>query len=225
MIQDIGLSIVLSIAGLAALDSINPVELLAGIFLFTIKKPLSRFFSYTIGIFVFHLILGFILYYAFHFILDLKIFDSPVFDRSIELIGGILLIYLGFTMKNQNRGTAKAILNPTPLQTFLLGIVITASAIPTSAAYYSALGIIANNKLPFGELSFLLIMYNIIFVLPLFILLGIYLIFKNRSEKIFEHVRNFIVRKLNKLMRIILILVGLLLIANFIEYLFQKSVL
>ena len=225
MFQNLSLSIIVSIAALAAVDSINPVELLAGIFLFTAQKPISRFIPYVIGIFLFHLLLGFVFYYGFHYVLDLKIFDSPIFDRSIELIGGILLIVFGLIMKKHNRSKAESILNPKPLYTFLLGIGITASAIPTSAAYFSALGIVANNELGLDSLGFLLLIYNIIFVLPLFVLLIIYIIFKKNSQKIFESARNFITHRLNAILRIIFVLVGLVLITDFIFYLFNRSFL
>lgn len=221
MFEHLTLSIVLSIAALALVDSINPVELAAGIFLFTTKKPIARFLPYTIGIFFFHLIVGFIFYYGFHFILDLHIFDSHIFDRIIELIGGIVLICLGILMKKKNKIKTQAIASPSPLSTFLLGIGITASAIPTSAAYYSALGIIANDKLGFDSLGLLLLMYNLIFVLPLFILLAIYLIFQDKSQAIFEKVRNFIALHLNKILRVIVILIGLYLIVDFSLYVFH----
>ncbi len=225
MFENLSLSIIVSIAGLALVDSINPVELLAGIFLFTTKKPIGRFLPYIIGIFFFHFLIGFALYYTFHFILDLKIFDSQIFDRSIELIGGILLVILGVLMKKHNQSTAKTILDPKPLYTFLLGIGITASALPTSAAYFSALGIIANDKLGLSSLSFLLLLYNIIFVVPLVVLLIIYLIFKDKSQKIFESVRNFISHRLNAGLKVIFILVGLFLITDFVLYLFGKPIL
>lgn len=218
MLENIGLPIVISIAALAAVDSINPVEFLAGIFLFTIKKPLKSFFSYTTGIFVFHFLLGFALYYIFNYILNLKIFDSPVFDRSIELIGGVLLIILGLRMKKRNESTVRRSFNVKPLYTFLLGIGITISAIPTSAAYYSALGIIANNNLTFGNLAFLLLLYNLIFILPLFILLAVYILFRKYSENIFEKIRVFIAHRLNRLLRVILILAGLFLIIDVFLY-------
>jgi len=225
MFENLSLSIIVSIAALAAVDSINPVELLAGIFLFTTKKPIGRFLPYIIGIFFFHLLIGFVLFYTFHFILDLKIFDSQIFDRSIELIGGILLVIFGIVMKKHNKSTAKTVLDPKPLYTFLLGIGITASALPTSAAYFSALGIIANDKLGFESLSLLLLIYNVIFVLPLVVLLIIYLIFKDKSEKIFESARNFIFLRLNPFLKVVFILVGLFLITDFILYLFHRPIL
>lgn len=222
MDENIGLSIIASIIGLAAIDSINPVEFLAGIFLFTIKKPLSRFFPFTIGIFIFHFFTGYVFYYAFNFILGLKVFDYPVFDRSVELIGGIFLIILGFRIKKHNKSTIKRIIDPKPLYTFLLGMGITISAIPTSVAYYSAIGIIADNKLSFSDLSFFLLLYNLIFVFPLFVFLAIYLFFRKHSEKIFEKARSFIVIRLNKILRVIFILVGLLLVINFIFYILSR---
>lgn len=225
MFENLSLSIVVSIAVLAAIDSINPVELLAGIFLFTTQKPIGRFLPYIIGIFFFHLVIGFALYYTFHFVLDLKILHSAVFDRSIELAGGILLVFFGITMKKHNQTKAKTILNPKPLYTFLLGIGITASALPTSAVYFSALGIIANDKLGFESLSLLLLIYNIIFILPLIVLLIIYLIFQDKSQKIFESARNFILLRLNAILKVAFILIGLYLISDFIIYLFHKSIL
>lgn len=220
MPEYIDLSIIISISVLAAIDSVNPVEILAGVFLFSVKKPLNSFFSYVTGIFVFHLLAGYIFYYAFNFILNLKILDSVFFDRSIELIGGVLLIIFGFMMKKHNKSANREIIDLRPIYTFLLGIGITASAIPTSAAYYSALGIIANDNLKFGSISLLLILYNLIFVFPLFILLAIYLLFRQNSKRIFEKVRNFIICRLNGVLKVIFILAGLFLVTNFVFYIF-----
>lgn len=222
MFEHLTLPIILSIATLAIIDSINPVEIFAGLYLFTTKKPINLFLPYAIGIFLFHLILGFILYYSFHFILDLKILDSPIFDRSIELIGGIILIILGFKLKRHNKIQTQKILNPSPFSTLLLGISITLSALPTSAAYFSALGIIANDKLGFDSLILLLLIYNLIFVLPLFILLTIYLISQKQSQKIFTKIRNFITLHLNKILKIILIIIGSLLILDVLLYIFHS---
>ena len=225
MFENLTTPIILSIATLAAIDSINPGEILAGLFIFSIPKPISRFLPYVIGIFLFHFLVGFVLYYTLHFILDLSIFNSQIFDRSVELIGGILLVILGFKMKKHNRSTAKKTLDPKPLYTFLLGIGITASALPASASYFSALGIIANDKLSFGSLGFLLLLYNMIFILPLIIMLAIYLIFKKGSERIFEGVRNFILIRLNAILKVVVILAGLFLIIDVILYIFDRPIL
>jgi len=208
----------LSIIILALIDSINPVELLAGILLFTIKKPLTRFLYYISGIFVFHFILGFIFYYILNFIFDLKVLSSPFLDRPIELIGGILLIIFGLTLKQKNKAEVKKIIDPKPLYVFLLGIGITMSAIPTSVSYFSALGIMAENDLSLWDMCLLLLLYNLIFILPLIFLLGIYLLFGKRSESIFQKVRVFIISRLNRLLRVILVLVGLYLVINFLIF-------
>ncbi|MFA6296868.1 MAG: GAP family protein [Patescibacteria group bacterium] len=225
MFENLTFTIIISIASLAILDSINPLELLAALFIFSIKKPISRFLPYVIGIFFFHFLVGFILYYTLHFILNLNIFNSPIFDRSLEIIAGILLIIVGLKMKKHNKSTIKTILNPKPLYTFLLGLGITASALPSSAVYFSALGIIANDDLKFASLALLLLIYNIIFVLPLFILLAIYLLFQKRSEKVFSKIRNFIQHRLNSILKVIIILVGSFLILDFILYLFHTPIL
>lgn len=225
MFENLTLAIVISIIGLAALDSINPLELLAALFIFTIKKPVSRFFPYVVAIFSLHFLVGFILYYTLHFILNLNIFDSPIFDRSLEIIAGIFLIIVGIKMKKHNKSTIKKVLNPKPIYTFLLGLGITASALPSSAVYFSALGIIANDDLGFSSLALLLFIYNIIFILPLFILLLIYLLLRKRSEKIFAKIRNFIQHRLNSILKIFIIFVGAFLLLDFILFLFHHPIL
>lgn len=216
------LSVIIPIFVLALIDSINPVELLAGILLFTIKKPLNRFLYYVSGIFVFHFLLGFIFYYVFNFIFDLKILSSPILDRPIELVGGMLLIIFGLTLKKKNKSEARKIIDPKPLYVFLLGIGITITAIPTSVSYFSALGIMAENDLDFRNICFLLLMYNLIFILPLILLLAVYLLSGKHSEKIFQKVRTFIISRLNRLLKIVLILAGSYLVINFFMYLFSR---
>lgn len=211
-------SVFIPIIILAAIDSINPVELLAGIFLFTAKNPLKCFFFYVIGIFVFHFLLGFCFYYSFNYILSLEIFKSSIFDRSVELIGAVLLIIFGFRMKKSNK--PRTDMDIRPAHVFLLGIMITASAIPTSASYYSALGIIARKNMAFGDISLLLSVYNFIFIAPLFVLLALYLLFGEYSKTIFGKIRFFISAHLNKLLKIVLVLAGLYLIFDFIRHTF-----
>ena len=210
------LAVILPIIVLAAIDSINPVEILAGIFLFTFKKPAKSFFSYTLGIFIFHFAVGLAFYWGIDFLLHLAVLKSPFLDRAVELVCGILLVFFGLSMKKRNKVSEKTILNPRPAYTFLLGIGITITALPTSAAYYAALGIMARNRLAWEGTALLLILYNLIFIAPLFVLLGVYLAGRQKSAKIFERIREYISVRINRLMRVILVLAGLYLIANFL---------
>lgn len=165
-----------SVGALAVLDSINPSALVVTLYLLTGDRPGIRIATYTGGIFVTYLALGILLMLGMNTLLDRwnDILWSPTAFAVQGAIGASMLLYSIIADPKSGSQRPQAILGAKGFPLFAAGIVVTVVESTTAAPYLGAIGILAYLDRPAAWWLPVLIVYNLIFIFPPFLLLGLH---------------------------------------------------
>jgi cytochrome c biogenesis protein CcdA len=219
-----------SIITLALIDSLNPSTIAAQIFLLALKKPISRVISFILGTFVMYTAFGFIIVFILGEPIKGFFYERGSTDYLILLAIGIALIavgtilgwkrYIGKEGRSKSEGYVKKAMAPmmamlktlNPVHTFFFGMASTAFDLPTSAFYFVALASLLEAGVGPFETTSLLILYNLLYILPLIVILLIYMIARDRSGPLMNRINKLIGEWSGRLVISILICIGVILV-------------
>jgi len=219
-----------SIITLALIDSLNPSTIAAQIFLLALKKPVSRVISFILGTFVMYAAFGFIIIFILGEPIKGFFYELGSTDYLILLAIGIALIavgtilgwkrYIGKEGRSKSEGYVKKAMAPmmamlktlNPVHTFFFGMASTAFDLPTSAFYFVALASLLEAGVGPFETTSLLILYNLLYILPLIVILLIYMIARDRSGPLMNRINKLIGEWSGRLVISILICIGVILV-------------
>lgn len=219
-----------SIITLALIDSLNPSTIAAQIFLLALKKPISRVVSFILGTFVMYTAFGFIIVFILGEPIKGFFYELGSTDYLILLAIGIALIavgtilgwkrYIGKEGRSKSEGYVKKAMAPmmamlktlNPVHTFFFGMASTAFDLPTSAFYFVALASLLEAGVGPFETTSLLILYNLLYILPLIVILLIYMIARDRSGPLMNRINRLIGEWSGRLVISILICIGVILV-------------
>ena len=95
---------------------------------------------------------------------------------------------------------------------------------PTALPYLAAIEQITREDLQLLELLGVLAFYNLIFVFPLIVLLGMYLVLRNSAATLLNNIHQSVTKWFPKIMCVILIVLGFVLIADCIAHILGYSI-
>jgi cytochrome c biogenesis protein CcdA len=228
-----------SIITLALIDSLNPSTIAAQIFLLALKKPISRVISFILGTFVMYTAFGFIIVFILGEPIKGFFYELGSTDYLILLAIGIALIavgtilgwkrYIGKEGQSKSEGYVKKAMAPmmamlktlNPVHTFFFGMASTAFDLPTSAFYFVALASLLEAGVGPFETTSLLILYNLLYILPLIVILLIYMIARDRSGPLMNRINKLIGEWSGRLVISILICIGVILVVSSIAFFYN----
>ncbi|NJK51759.1 MAG: hypothetical protein HC936_01355 [Leptolyngbyaceae cyanobacterium SU_3_3] len=205
------------LVAIAAVDSLNPTATALQVYLLTTPKPVGRSISFITGIFVAYWTVGLLA------TLGLARFIQWVFETHsewmslIQCILGMALLYVGWILNSSSKAYQPLKNKPNslqPIHTFFLGMSVTLLEAPTAFPYIAAIERIAQAKLSLSDLAELLSLYNLVFVMPLIGLLGIYVTFQSRSTELLQRINQAITKWSPKILRVLLLVTGSVLLAS-----------
>jgi cytochrome c biogenesis protein CcdA len=220
-----------SLVAIAALDSLNPTAVALQIYLLGTPQPVARSIAFILGVFLAYWTAGLSLVLGLGQLLSTVISaidfaKYEVYLYGLQLLLGIVLLVVGFTLKSSTEPDRNKIPKKlTAGRTFLLGLAVTIWEFPTALPYLAALEQISRAKLDPVAIMSVLGIYNSIFVLPLIILLGIYLRFHHQSAELLHRINRAIARWSPKILRVLLVGLGLLLVIDSLAYSVGRSFL
>ena len=180
--------LLLSLLGLALLDSINPSALVVTIYLLLRGKPfVSKTLVYVGAVFTTYLTLGALIMAGLGRVWDY--FDGPVAHGAQGVLGAALLAFAFLAPKEPRRGAQRRPTDGGLVAVFLLGVTITVVEFSTAFPYLGAIALMTNADLFFSQWLPLLAAYNLIFVLPPLALLAAYLAFGDRLRAPLEKLK------------------------------------
>ena len=209
-----------SVVAIAVIDSINPNAMAVQVYLLTTPKPVARSIAFILGDFVAAWLTGLLLAFGITSAI-VRIFNSlNEVIYVLQFILGVVLIIIGYNLDQfiKPQTPAKRPKSLKPLHTFLLGVTMAFVEAPTALPYLVAIERITRANLPLHQTIAVLTLYNIIFVLPLTVLLGMYLLLRERSTHLINRINRAIVAWFPQIMRVILLLLGSALILDCIAY-------
>jgi cytochrome c biogenesis protein CcdA len=219
-----------SIIILALIDSLNPSTVAAQVLLLALKKPVSRVISFILGTFVMYIAFGFVIIFILGEPIKGFFYELGSTDYLILLAIGIALIavgtilglkrYIGKEGRSKSEGYVKKAMAPmmamlktlNPVHTFFFGMASTAFDLPTSAFYFVALASLLEAGVGPFETTSLLILYNLLYILPLIVILLIYMIARDRSGPLMNRINKLIGEWSGRLVISILICIGVILV-------------
>lgn len=209
-------ALLLSVAGLGLLDSINPSLFIAQFVLLATPKPTVRVIAYILGGVLAYFVGGVLILSGFNLILQqLLTRIEPSIGYALVLVLGVVLLVFGLRVKAAPQPDAAPVpLSLAPIHTFFLGIVLIGSEVTTALPYFAALERIAQAELGLLASVVVLGVYNFIFSLPMFGFLGAFLVLRHRVLPYLERIGATLMRWSARLVKWGSLLGGAALIAH-----------
>ena len=224
-------NLLVSLVAIAALDSLNPTAVALQIYLLSIPKPIPRSIAFIAGVFLAYWTAGFLVILGASKLMATVVGDAGFslpepHIYTIQFLIGLALSIVGFRLNTSTpAGRGKRPKNLTLNRTFLLGMAMTILEFPTALPYLAAIEQIARAKLDLLTIMSILGLYNLVFVLPLIILVCIYVLFHQQSAILLPRINRAIAIWSPKILRALLLGLGTLLIVDSLAYSFGHSFL
>jgi cytochrome c biogenesis protein CcdA len=213
-----------SLVAIAALDSLNPTAVSLQIYLLSTPKPIARSISFILGVFLAYWAVGLFVILGLRKLITTLIGDANFslpdpHIYTIQFLVGLALLIAGFQLRTSTQEEqGKRPKKLTVERTFLLGLAMTILESPTALPYLAAIEQIARAKLDLFTIMSILGLYNLVFVSPLIILVGIYIIFYPQSATLLNRINRSISIWAPKILRILMLGLGILLIVDSLAY-------
>jgi cytochrome c biogenesis protein CcdA len=201
-------TLLLTLSGIAVVDSLNPFLFASQFYLMTTAKPLARILAYIGGILMVNFVAGIlILFGARELIGDLVASISPNTSAMVQLAFGVALIGFGLWQKLNDSAqqsvadTGKKPRTLQPIHTFLLGMVVMLNEMTTALPYFVAIERIIESQVGWESGILALLLYNVVFSLPLFAFLGALLVLRQRFMTQIESINRTMQRWIPRIMK------------------------
>jgi len=190
------LGVVVSI-GLA--DSMNPSTIAPALYLAAGEAPARNLLEFTLAVFGVCLLGGALIVLGpGEALLALVPHPSATTRYILETVAGVaMLVAAAYLWRRRDRLGHKHHSGP-PKQSrssALLGATIAAIELPSAFPYFAAIASIVGSGLGLGHRVLLLVIYNVCFVLPLLVILGIVVVAGDRATEILGRARAFLDRR------------------------------
>jgi cytochrome c biogenesis protein CcdA len=222
-------TLLISLVAVAALDSLNPTAIALQVYLLSTPKPIARSLSFILGVFLTYWTAGLFAILGLRTLVISVISNANIsfpepYVYTIQFLIGLALLIAGFSFKPSSQGDqGKRPKKLTLSRTFLLGMAVTLFDFPTALPYLAAIEQIARAKLDLFSIMGVLGVYNLVFVFPQIMLLGIYVLFHQQSAALLHRINRSIAIWSPKILRTLLLGLGILLILDSIAYSFSHS--
>ncbi|MDF2803137.1 MAG: hypothetical protein K0S61_3040 [Anaerocolumna sp.] len=231
----------------SAVDSLNPIAITQQFVLQGMVKKPKHIWFFILPTGIVNLASGYLAYYGFiNFIGDtftsfVKKYGQTFF--TWELILGIAfliavcyilqngkiealkkqlqMIQTGENKANEEEEMANKIKSVSPQALIALGVGATISELTTALPYFAFLGILFNYQLTIFEVSIILIVYNVIYTMPLVILFFVYIKAKGSFDRLYTVIKTQITKWANILAPTVVGLIGIFLVYHSISVLLK----
>lgn len=207
--------LLISLFGLALLDSLNPSALAVTIYLLLAGRPfVGKVLVYVAGVYASYLVLGALIMVGFSSMWGYL--ESPA-AYAVQGVAGALLFGYAIFAPNKPRKEESTVMRPRSWNLgaiFVLGVTVTILEFSTAFPYLGAIALMTNAELALTQWLPILVVYNAIFVLPPLILLASYSLLGSRLEARFERLRERFERGSRETLLWILGIVGFILLAD-----------
>jgi cytochrome c biogenesis protein CcdA len=196
-------------------DSINPSTVAPALYLAAGRRPVTRVTEFTVAVFVVYLAGGALIALGGGQLLRDVVPDLDIREtvRYIaEIVAGVLLIGAAAILwKRRDRLLARGrpAANTKRKSSVLLGASIMVVELPTAFPYFAAIAAILGSGLGVAREFFLLVVFNVCFVLPLLGIIATLLIAGDRADQLLTRAREYLERRWPHLLCGLVLVVGL----------------
>ncbi len=198
-------------------DSLNPSTIGPALYLAAGERPRQTVTRFTVGVFLVYLGGGLLIALGpGQLILSLVPRPSRTVRQWLEVIAGAAMIIAGTLLwRHRERLAARdpPATSADGRSSALLGAGITAVELPTAFPYFAAIAAIVGSGLGIAKQVFLLLLFNVCFVLPLAAIAATLWIFGEGAEARLARARDFLQRHWPRMLAVIALLAGAFVIA------------
>jgi cytochrome c biogenesis protein CcdA len=175
------------VAALGLADSINPVTILVAVYLGSGPDPARRLAGFIAGVFAVYLVGGLALMLGPAELLGQALAGAEIPGAdAAALVAGTALLVVAVAVWTRRRRLGRmrppeALVRPG--SALVLGAVVTFLDLPTAFPYFGAIGVMVSADLPLAAQLVLLGMFNVLYVLPLVLVLLAHLAFGERCHE------------------------------------------
>jgi cytochrome c biogenesis protein CcdA len=197
-LRALSLEFALIIAGLGLVDSLNPATITVGAILAATEHPVRRLAGYAAGIFCVYLLGGLVLTLGPAELLRTAL-HGPGATTARDIVFIVVgLVAIGFAVwvfvhRDTDRLKDREF-KIKPGSAFLLGAGITAVDIPTAFPYFGAIAAMVARDVSTSSKVGLLVLFNLMYILPILVVLGAAAVLHERARPFMARVREFVVR-------------------------------
>jgi len=212
MIRLIGLAISIGLA-----DSLNPSTIVPALYLATGEHPRERVFEFTVGVFAVYFVGGAAIALGpGELLLSFVPHPSHTTRYVIEVIAGAAILIAGVVLWFHRGGLGDR--KPPDISaggrgTWLLGATITIVELPTAFPYFAVIAAIVGSGLSPVRQLFLLLIFNVCFVLPLLAIVAVLTFGGARTDRLLTAGRDFLQRRWPVVLSVVAVIAGLVVIA------------
>lgn len=176
-------TLLVSLIGIALVDSLNPSLFIAQFYLLTTPQPIPRLLSYIAGIVLVNFTGGALLLGGVQTVVTnlLSTISDDAF-KSMQLVIGLAILGFGLWIKTTapSSGEVKKPRSLQPRHTFVLGMVVMLNEITTALPYFVAIERIVQAQLSAFSNLLALVVYNMVFSAPLLAFVALFIIYRQR---------------------------------------------
>jgi cytochrome c biogenesis protein CcdA len=210
--------LLVAVFGLALIDSVNPSAIAVTLYLLlTGGSYTPKVLTYLAAVFCSYLLIGVLLMLGLDAIWDYLY--SPAAYAVQGVVGALMLLY--GILAPSDRAEERTTRLPRSLglgSIFVLGVTITVVEFSSALPYLVAIAILTNADLAASQWVPVLIVYNLIFILPPLLVLGVYRLLGSRVQGRFEGYLERLRRGSRSTLLWIVAIVGFVLLADSLRY-------
>lgn len=176
-------ALLVSLIGIAVVDSLNPTLFIAQLYLLTTPQPIPRLLSYIAGVMLVNVSGGVVLLAGVQTVIVNFLSNIDVDAQHIgQLVLGLAIFGFGLWLKPTmpRNDEVKKPRSLHPRHTFVLGMVVMLNEITTALPYFVAIERIVQAQLGAIGNSLALIIYNAVFSAPLLAFVALFVAYRQR---------------------------------------------
>jgi cytochrome c biogenesis protein CcdA len=205
------LRLAIAVVSVALADSANPSTIGPALYLATMPRRQRRVAEFTVGVFAINLVVGLVLTIGpGRLLVGLIPRPQKGTKHAIELAAGLILLLSSLAVWLGRRRLTR---HELPMRdgdgsAFLAGASLAALELPTAVPYFAIVAAIvaSSAKLP-AEIG-LVVLYNVVFVLPLVVIVVVLLVAGGRADPWLENAGAWLQRRWPVVLASMLLLVG-----------------
>ncbi len=206
-------------------DIVNPVLLAAVVYALASRRPYATSLSVLAGWFTVYLLAGVILAETIDWIAARLASPGPI-EFSVQLVVGVLSLWAGFEAVRSSsppkRAARKTEFNESSSlgvgAAFILGASINLIGLPFAVPYFAAVNQIVKADPEYVTGLFVLILYNLLYILPFLAVIVVQAIFREQSRPLLDWLSAWMDRIGNVLLPGLLLLLGGVLFLDALVY-------
>lgn len=214
-------ALLITLIPLLLADVINPVLFIAIMYTLGSNRPVRYCITLLLSFGLSYFVAGLLLAYGLDAIGE-WLHAARQFDYAIEFLLALLLLYFGWSQyQSKDVHPEESLKEPRNIHSrraLWLGLQVNLVGLPLALPYLAAIDQILKAELSDLNMMFLLLAYNVVYLLPFVSMLLIQQFFQEASQPFFKEVYRWVDRISNRWLPWIFIALGILLLEDCISY-------